>query len=308
MTAPAITAFLHVMAAAGMRPVEPIMDRLARGELVRFRAEGDKPGKRNGWAKVYLDERPAGVFGHWRTGERGTWSAGASALSRADRRALSARFARERADRAAREHAGHVAAQARALALWEAATPATVHPYASAKGLALDGLRVAGGNLLVPMRDLATGALWNVQRIPPEPRGTKRFSADARVSGTCWGRGAPGATLALAEGMATAAALHAATKACSVAAMTAGNLLAVALAMRRRWPEAAIIVGADMDPAGKAKATEAARAISGRVARPPHPLGDPPNGWDFDDALRTMGADAVRAAFASAAYPDVKGP
>ncbi len=193
-------------------------------------------------------------------------------------------------------------AQARAVALWEAASPATAHPYAEAKGLSLEGLRVAGGRLFIPMRDLATGELWNVQTIAPD--GLKRFLPDARTAGLCWGRGEPGRVLALAEGMATAAAINAATGLCAIAAMTAANLEAVARAMRRRWGAATIIVGADLDPVGEAKAADAARAMSGLIARPPHPSGAPPRGWDFDDALQDMGPDAVRAAFASPAHPE----
>ena len=150
------------------------------------------------------------------------------------------------------------------------------------------------------MRDLATAALWNVQTIAAD--GLKRFHPGARTTGLCWGRGAPGDMLALSEGMATAAAIHAATGLCSVAAMTAGNLEVVARAMRRRWPAAAIIVGADLDPVGEAKAANAARAVAGLIARSPHPSGAPPRGWDFDDALRAMGPYAVRAAFAMPAH------
>ncbi len=298
MRADAIMGFLEAMAAAGVRPVDPLADKLAEGGIVRFRADGDKPGRLNGWAVCHSDKRPAGAFGHYRLGAHGTWRADGGSVTR---RCAGADFSRQRAARNAETHTRHMEAQTGAIALWESASPATAHPYADAKGLSLVGLRSDSGRLLVPMRDLATGALWNVQAMATD--GCKRFLPGARTAGLCWGRGAPGDTLALCEGMATAAAIHAATGLCSIAAMTAGNLEAVARAMRTRWPCAAIIVCADLDPLGEAKAADAARVVGGLVARPPHLSGAPPRGWDFDDALRAKGPDAVCAAFAQPAQP-----
>lgn len=50
----------------GWSSSEPIADKLAAGDPVRFRADGDKPGRRNGWAWLHLDGVPAGVFRHYR--------------------------------------------------------------------------------------------------------------------------------------------------------------------------------------------------------------------------------------------------
>ena len=49
MTDP-VSEFLNAMAAAGIRPLEPIAEKLASGNPVRFRADGDKLGRHNGWA------------------------------------------------------------------------------------------------------------------------------------------------------------------------------------------------------------------------------------------------------------------
>lgn len=231
-----------------------------------------KPGRLNGWAVFHADKRPAGAFGHYRLGlDRITWRADDARVARSG---AGVDYVRQRATKAAFDLAGQIDSQARARALWKAATPATSHPYADAKGLSLTGLRSQAGRLLVPMRDLATGELWNAQAIGPD--GFKRFLPGARTAGLCWGRGLPGHTLALAEGMATAAAIHAATGLCAIAAITAANLEAVARVMRRRWPAATIIVGVDLDPVGETKASDAARAVSGLIARPPHPSGAPP--------------------------------
>jgi len=65
-------AFLSAMEAVGMKPVEGIMSRLGP-DLLRFRCEGDKPGKLNGWAVLHLDGVPAGAFGNYRLGLSQKW-------------------------------------------------------------------------------------------------------------------------------------------------------------------------------------------------------------------------------------------
>ena len=82
MTDP-VSEFLDAMGAAGIRPVEPIADKLAAGDPVRFRADGDQPGRRNGWAWLHLDGVPAGVFRHYRLGVRTVWRAGSDGLDAA---------------------------------------------------------------------------------------------------------------------------------------------------------------------------------------------------------------------------------
>ena len=57
------SAFIETMEASGVKPVEPISHELLSGQLVRFQVDGDRAGRRNGWARLFLDGRPAGVFG-----------------------------------------------------------------------------------------------------------------------------------------------------------------------------------------------------------------------------------------------------
>lgn len=144
------------------------------GGLVRFRADGDRPGNLNGWAVFRADKRPAGAFGHYRLGVHGTWRfekrskfpGALPSISDPNRwgvraecvrsmpvtqgKEAGAGYARHRADRAAGDLAQHSDAQARAKALWEAAKPAPAHPYSDATDLLLAGLRSHGGRLLVP--------------------------------------------------------------------------------------------------------------------------------------------------------------
>ncbi len=294
-----VRALLDAMERAGVRPLEPIAGPLASGRLVRFRAEGDRPGRRNGWAKL----APQGwAFGHWRLGISRAGRLGETRhATRAERlrweRELEAAKARQRAERAA----AHAKGRRAALALWQGSPAARAgHPYLAGKCMAPDGLRERGRFLLVPMRNLRTGELWNVQRIAPD--GAKRFTPDARVSGLVWGRGALGGPVVLCEGVATTAAVHAASGRCAVAAFSKGELAAAAKAIRARWPGAALVIGADKDAdgGGEVAARAAASAIGATVALPPLPAGWTEPGWDFADLWTTGEAAAIRAALEKA--------
>ena len=163
-----------------------------------------------------------------------------------------------------------------------------------------DGLREHGAALLIPMHD-AAGRLWSLQSIFPD--GSKRFARGGRCDGMMWGRGDPGAAIAIGEGAATMAAVRAATGLCSFAAFSSGNLAAVARAVRSRWPAACLILCADYDAGrvpniGVEVANAAARAVGGLVARPPRPPRWPDGkGWDYADTMIAPGgAEAIRRA------------
>ena len=211
-----------------------------------------------------------------------------------ERRAAEA--ARTRAD-----EARHLDAKHRAEALWGASSPVScAHPYLTRKGLGAHGLCQHNADLIVPIRD-PDGHLWTVQRIAPH--GGKRYLPGGRVKGNCWSAGLVGdaGVILIGEGWATCAALHEATGHQVAAAMDAGNMGPVALAMRAKYPAAKIILCADIDPngVGEAKATAAARSVMGMVARPPRPRGwDETRALDFADVWAVPGgADAIRATF-----------
>ncbi|MDR0273985.1 MAG: DUF927 domain-containing protein [Burkholderiaceae bacterium] len=216
------------------------------------------------------------------------------------------RAEREQAERQAKQQA-QAAAAGRARALWDAASPAPPdHGYLKRKGVPPHGLRVgADGQLLVPVLD-AAGALWNVQRIAPEKPADgatdKKFLRDARVSG-CWHLlgDLAGADVALAaEGYATAASVHEATGRPVAVAFNAGNMKAVAKALRQQAPGALIVLCGDDDQdtqrrTGKNPGADAAQA----AARLAHgvavlPVGLPVGFKDFNDLHQHAGLDAVR--------------
>ncbi|KEO87818.1 hypothetical protein EH30_00110 [Erythrobacter sp. JL475] len=302
-----VSTFLNAMQEAGIRPLEPIAHKLAAGQPVRFRAEGDRPGRRNGWAVLHLDGVPAGVFRHYRLGIRSIWRAGSDprALTPAERRAIMANAHEAEARRKAETRAKQDAAAKQAQALWKAAIGADpAHGYLTAKGLAPFGIRQSGAALLVPMFDPAF-AIWNLQRIAPD--GGKRFLSGGRVDGLFWphamhladGRASPG-PLVIGEGFATVAAIHEATGYAVAAAMSARNLEPVARAMRGLFSARQIIVAADndlnqMDNIGLRAARKAAESIGGLLAVPQPETPSSASGVDFADLTRQQSAMILAA-------------
>lgn len=279
MTNP-VSEFLNAMGAAGIRPVEPIADKLASGDPVRFRADGDRPGRRNGWAWLHLDGVPAGVFRHYRLGVRTVWRSGSDprSLSPAERRAIMAQARESEARRKAQTVAKQEAAASVARDLWRDAGMADpAHGYLARKGLPAFGVRQHGDALLVPMVDPGF-RLWNVQRIYPD--GRKLFLSGGRTDGLFWSHGTflqdgrPSAgPLVIGEGYSTMAAVHYATGHGVVAAMSARNLETVASAMRKLFPSRALIVAADDDRhlsenIGLNAARRAAESIGALLATP----------------------------------------
>jgi putative DNA primase/helicase len=272
--------FLEAMRAAGIHPIESIADKLAAGHPVRFRADGDKPGRRNGWALLHVDGAPAGVFRHYRLGIRTVWRAGSNSrsLSPAERRAIMAKARESEARRKAETQARQEAAAGVACDLWQhAGKPDPAHAYLTRKGLPPFGIRQLGDALLVPMFDSGF-RLWSVQRVYPD--GRKLFLSGGRTDGLFWlhgvhlqdGRPSAG-PLVIGEGFATMAAVHHATGHGVVAALSAHNLESVARSMRKLFPNRTLIVGADDDRhlsenIGLVAAQRAAESIGALLATP----------------------------------------
>jgi putative DNA primase/helicase len=300
------SSFTHAMEAAGIRPLEPIAQRLASGELVRFRAEGDKPGRKNGWARLFIDSR-AGVFGHFRLGISTSWSLdrGTQIPSEFERCEIAERIRRQEAERVReRERIATLAMQQ-----WHSASPASsAHAYLKTKELTSFGIRQYGNVLLVPMWD-ARFRLRNVQRIAPD--GAKRFMPGGQTKELFWHHGVLTMghqlntfPIVIAEGFATAAAIYEATGYAVVAAMSGMNLEAVSVIIRKRFPNREIIVAADYDGnrsdnVGVIRAKGAAEAVGAKVA---YPLDVPTAGnsagcnIDFADIPRTDAAALIEAA------------
>ena len=147
--------------------------------------------------------------------------------------------------------------------------------------------QLSQGRLLVPL--CAEGRLVNLQFILPT--GDKRYLTGGRVQG-CYspmGRITEGCRLYVCEGWATGATLHAHTLSPVVCALSAGNLKAVATAMRERYGDTLdlVIAGDDdrqtLGNPGRNSANRAANAVGARVVFPEWPADAPETLSDFND-------------------------
>lgn len=220
------------------------------------------------------------------------------------------RAANRRAE-AARIAADHARAAEEAAAMWAVGSDAAHSPYLVRKGIGAHGVRVAAdGCVMVPLRD-AAGKLWNLQRIAPSKpaEGTDKLFLKGGRKSALWhwcGDPAGAEVLLVAEGYATAASVHEATRRPVAVAFDAGNLAHVARALRKLDSAALLVLCGDDDVEtstrtgnnpGRDKATAAAQAVNG-LAVFPEPL--PADGSDFNDLHQVAGLDAVRCGIEAA--------
>ncbi|MGH8772232.1 MAG: PriCT-2 domain-containing protein, partial [Burkholderiales bacterium] len=202
-------------------------------------------------------------------------------------------------------------AKERAAAIWNVGTPASDnHPYLKRKGVQAHGLRLHKGCLVVPLRDV-NGDMHSLQFIPPDSE--KTYLRDGSKTACYFAIGGkPNGSLCIAEGFATAASIFEATGIASAAAMDAGNLKAVALALRSKLTDVKLILCADDDyktpgNPGLSKAREAALAVDGLLAVPDFGSDRPEGAKDFND-LRIHRPEGVEHTIANAVSPDISVP
>ena len=281
------------------------------GRLHRVHAEGDGPRSKNAWYVLHADLTPCGRFGSWRLGISQGWvSARAVSLTDEQRADEARRLAALRVGREAQRSHLEREAGRRARYIWERSRLAPGdHPYLLRKGVDAHGLRIHGQALTVPLYD-ALGTLHSLQFITPG--GEKRFLTHGRVRGCFCGLGLVGNSEAgirtrlwIAEGYATGATVRELTGEPVAVAFNAGNLEAVALAIRGRLPDAQIVMAADNDRwtpgnPGLTKAVDAARAVGGQVSVPYFAdIGGRPTDWN--DLYRLRGAGEARSRLLRAA-------
>jgi putative DNA primase/helicase len=264
----AVDQFRQAIAAAGLTPPDTIH---ADGAIHRFSTNG-KPRDDSGWYALHLDGVPAGSFGDWRGGMQSTWCGKSdTTMTQAEREAHQNRIHAMQAQREAEQVQRNQAAAVEAAKRFKVASPCTQHTYLTTKGVQGYGLRMdAAGALIVPMRDTA-GTLHSLQTITPD--GDKRFLSGGRVKGCYHAIGKPAGVLIVCEGYATGASIHETTGHAVAVAFNAGNLEAVALALRAKYAALKIIVAADDDHLtegnpGMTKARAAAVAVRGWLAVP----------------------------------------
>ena len=249
----AIADFIACIEANGVDPDEPIAARLASGSLIRFRCKGDSKGRKNGWAILYLDARPAGAFGNYRM-NTGTlkWKADSNrpALSAEERRSLQREWKQARERRDEERQNNETQAALAAGDLWRSAQDATPdHPYVVCKQIDPKLMRENSGELLVPMCDQC-GRLWNLQRI--KPNGEKRFLKGGRIDGLFSLIGSVNRDTREAvfvEGYATGDTVHRATGLPVIVTFNTSNMPKVARLWAARRPDLFYTVFADDDEA-----------------------------------------------------------
>lgn len=231
-----------------------------------------------------------------------------------------AELAEQRRQRAAREEAelakvaqGQAKAAQKADEAWQAGCEPLHHPYLERKGIQAHGTRTSvDGTLLVPLYD-AAGHLWNLERISPDGS-SKKGLFQGRRTGCYFGIGAidDAAEIAVAEGFATAASVHEATGLPVACAFTCGNLEPVARVLAEKYPDATLVLCADDDAPGLAKAKAAAAAVGGLVVVPVFPGARPEGAKDFNDLAQAHGPEAIRRilddALATLGFPEEEAP
>ncbi|EFI6970362.1 DUF927 domain-containing protein [Escherichia coli] len=180
-------------------------------------------------------------------------------------------------------------------------------PYLASKGLELYAttfLVLEDGRTLILMQD-ASNIITAFQTISADGK-EKRFGGDAKGAFRIINQSAQPERIVIAEGLATTvSAWRLQSDAMAVMAGSAGNLEAVAVVMRERYPEAEIIIAADNDNDGKGKNTgkvyaeKAALAVGGTVALAPAEAGEK---RDWNDVLVSEGHEAATMRFAGSMY------
>ena len=225
----------------------------------------------------------------------------------------------------------HADAAALAQAIWKAAKAVEPdHPYLSRKQVQptdtlreidlevlveiinyppqADGEQLAAGRVLIVPIKLG-GTISTLEMI--DSTGRKSALAGGRKSGGFWATeklpdgGGDGLRLLIGEGVATVLAAKEATGCVAVAALACGNLLSVAKQMRGEYPEAEIVVLADLvKGTGKPdhNAIKAAEAIGGKLAVPDFGPDRPEGATDFNDLAVLKGIDEVRCQIEAAGF------
>ena len=288
--------------------------RVAGLEVETVQADGllhrcgttDRPRRKDGAYKAFLDAPASLWWKNWRTGDEGTWTARPEKeLTAAQRKALHERIRVIRAHNEAEQARRWQAAAKLAISIWNHASPVgDNHPYLQRKEVPAIGLRqTEDGRLIVPVLN-PSGRIQSLQFILPEKpaEGTDKFflkggrTAGGFFSFSTEDRKKDGPLL-IAEGYATAISLHLATGYACLVAFKAGNLKAVAVMARERYAKREIILCADNDTEtqgnpGKKMASLAAQAVGGKLAVCPVHEG---KATDFNDLHRLRSLEAVRA-------------
>ncbi len=278
--------FIDAIHTTGMEPpnfIEP-------GKLYRFPGAGKKPSNRAGWCLLF-DDGLGGCFGDWSTGISESWQAKRDRpFSQTERAAFAQRVEVAKAQAKEERQAKQNSAAIRAHAIWEAATAAPGnYPYLTRKTIQAHGARLHKRVLALPVVDIG-GNITSLQFIALD--GTKKLLSGGRKQG-CFipvsGDIQKASKIIICEGWATGCTLAEDEPFVTVlAAIDAGNLERVALAVRHHCPSIELVIAGDDDRVtsgnpGATKARAAAVAADALLALPQWPKDAPETLTDFND-------------------------
>ncbi|HMK23893.1 MAG TPA: AAA family ATPase [Terriglobales bacterium] len=300
-----VNLFRGALAEAGLITRDPI---ISDGKLRRFHVEGDRQGRKNGWYILHREPYPMGRFGSWKTGIRETWKAPfPKRLSAQDRRALQKALSEAQTAHAAEMHGREEKTRKEAESIWKHADAAPWgHSYLLAKKISPNGAKINRGRLVLAVRDMG-GTIHSLQFI--SGGGEKRFLADGRTRGCCYGIRGSGKRIYVCEGFATGASIHEATGDSVAIAFHASNLAPVAQAIKEKLRRVEVVIAADNDQwtdgnPGRTKAIEAAKETHSKVALPRF-RNTATRPTDFNDLFALEGPDAVKQQLARACKPQL---
>lgn len=279
---------------------------------------------RNGAGRIRMfpDGEGGQVWNHVTGETRLFWAKNDKSLTPAEmeKRNCRIKVEREESERKlakAREKAAELAAK-----VWQSAkppvdnlylTPKQVMPTITIRELPLDAMvqliayhpQAKGqpftGSMILVIPIYNEHMITSIEMI--DESGRKAGLKDGLKQGGYWatttlpdGDGA-GFSFGIGEGVATMLSYHMATGNIGIAALSCGNLKAVAELFRRRYPLAQIIIISDRGN-GEHKAVEAASAINSMIVIPVLPEGS--TGSDINDVHVEMGLDEVQRQIESA--------
>ena len=257
----------------------PLMD----GQTHRITVANDKRGEKSGFYVGHLDGHPAGYFKNNRSGEELRWKSKGyvlpqDALESIRRQSIEvAQLRKVDRDQESKNTASFLKSR-----LEELPSADYNHPYLMQKRVkAAWGIKIdpKTETLHIPLYD-ASGAISTVQTI--DALGNKRFAKGGKKEGCFFVVGGlqtlpVSPVILLAEGYATAATIFECCRLPVVACFDAGNLKAVAMALKERFPTKPFVILGDDDKhvaaklgknPGRLAANAAARAVSGRAVFP----------------------------------------
>lgn len=272
------------------------------GNLHRFNCGTCNGSKLSGWLVFYTSKDvTAGAYGCWKClgdTQINYCSKELTSLSKEERDRFNKQIAESKEKHTQERLLLQQDAANRALDIYSKAKPATSqHHYLVKKSVdTAKGLRIADdGRLAIPLYDECK-KIVSLQFISSD--GQKRFLSGGKINNCCFVIGKPKQRLFIAEGLATALSLRAATGDCVVVAFNCGNLKSVAERIKKSISKCEIVIAADNDRftesnPGLTAAKEIEHSLEIKFVYPQFPISDK-SGTDFNDLHNLIGLNEVK--------------